>query len=122
MRDAYAAHAAAQEARLAELESSNAEGVNLESLRSQLGLLHTVTGLLAVRGGDVAGSVEAYRRATELQPSRPDYSYNYAIILSDTLRYDEAIAEARRGIGATSDQQSIADAEALIQIIEAARQ
>jgi len=77
---------------------------------------------LAVRAGDVAGALPPYQRAVELQPARPDYSRNYAIVLSDTRRYDEAIAEARRALGLTQDQQAVADAQQLIQLIEAARQ
>jgi tetratricopeptide (TPR) repeat protein len=121
LRDAYAAEVAELEARLAALEQQNDGAADLEGVRAQLALLHTVAGLLAVQGGEAASSVDAYRRATELQPGRPDYSYNYAIILSDTLRYDEALAEARRGMAVTADQQSIADAQELIQIIEQAR-
>lgn len=122
LRDAYAAEAAEQEERLAALEQRNDGATDVESLRAQVALLHTVVGLLAVQGGEAASSVEAYRRATELQPNRPDYSYNYAIILSDTQRYDEALAEARRGMAVTSDPQAISDAQELIRIIEAARQ
>jgi tetratricopeptide (TPR) repeat protein len=121
LRDAYAAEAAEQEERIVTLEQQG-RGADAENLRTQAALYHTVAGLLAVQGGEAASSVDAYRRASELQPSRPDYSYNYAIILSDTLRYDEALAEARRGIAATSDPQAIADAQELIQIIERARQ
>lgn len=122
LRDAYAQHAAEQEQRLAALEARNDPADDIAGARARLALLHTVTGLLAVRAGDVAGALPPYQRAVELQPARPDYSRNYAIVLSDTRRYDEAIAEARRALGLTQDQQAVADAQQLIQLIEAARQ
>lgn len=125
LRDAYVAHAAEQEQRLAALEARDTPASDLEAVRQQVALLHTVSGLLAVRGGDLAGSLEPYRRAAELQPARPDYSRNYTIVLSDTRRYDEAIAEARRNIevqrGLAGGQQEVLQAEELIRIIEGAR-
>ncbi len=122
LRDAYTAHAAEQEQRLAELEARNGPALDVESARARVALLHTVAGLLAVRSGDVAGSAEPYSRAAALQPLRPDYSRNYSIVLSDTRHYDEALAEARRSIAAQlGNTEAISEAEQLIQLIERAR-
>lgn len=122
LRDAYAAAAARDEAALA---ASSATGADLEPARAQAALLHTVAGLLAVRGGDGPGSLEAYRRASELQPANPTYSRNYSIVLSDTLRHDDAIAETRRLIaalrGQPGAQQTISESESLIALFEQAR-
>jgi hypothetical protein len=72
----------------------------------------------------VGGSVEPYARAVALQPARPDYSRNYAIVLSDTRRYDEAIAETRRSIELQQrlgDTQSVSDAQQLGELIQQAQ-
>ncbi len=123
LRAAYDEAAAREEAALAASPLADAE---LEPARAQLALLHTIAGLLAVRGGDVPSSLEPYRRAAELQPANPTYSRNYSIVLSDTVRHDEAIAETRRIIerlrGQPNSQQAISEAEGLITIFEQASQ
>ena len=94
-------------------------------MRAQVAIYQTITGLLAVRNGDVAGSVTAYRRAVELQPLNPTYSRNYSIVLSDTVQYAEAIAETQRLItqlrGQTGSEQTIAQAEQLLALFERVR-
>lgn len=124
LRDAYAAHTAVQEQLLAERER-NPDGLNVGVLRERVALLHTVTGLLAVRAGDAAGALGPYKAAVQVAPTNSTYSRNYAIVLSDTMRHDEAIAETRRLIGALQSrpgsQQAIAEAEGLIAIFEQAR-
>ncbi|MGB9633611.1 MAG: hypothetical protein ACPL8I_09790, partial [Chloroflexaceae bacterium] len=125
LRDAYARHAAKQEERLAAAEAGRTPGADVEALRQQVALLHSATGLLAVRAGDMRGSVEPYRRAAELQPAQTNYRRNYAIVLSDTLRYDEALAEARLALEALRAQpgaeEEIAVTRRLIELIEQAR-
>ncbi|HMQ34399.1 MAG TPA: hypothetical protein PKD53_26930, partial [Chloroflexaceae bacterium] len=122
LRDAYAEAAAADEARLAAGALSEADR---EVVRAQAALLHTVAGLLAVRGGEVGASLEPYRRAAELQPANPTYSRNYSIVLSDTNRLDEAIAETERVLGALrarpGTQQAVAEAEGLLQLFQQIR-
>jgi len=125
LRDAYARSAAKQEERLAAAEARRAPEADIEALRRQVALLHSATGLLSVRAGDMRGSVEPYRRAAELQPAQTSYRRNYAIVLSDTLRYDEALAEARRALEALRAQpgaeEEIAVTRRLIELIEQAR-
>jgi tetratricopeptide (TPR) repeat protein len=122
LRDAYVAHTGEQERRLATMQANGSPAEDVAQVQANVALLHSVTGLLAVRGGDVAGSLEPYRRAAELQPTRPDYSRNYSIVLSDTRRYDEALAEARRGLQLQQgDPQAAAEAQQLVTLIEQAR-
>ncbi len=125
LRDAYARQAAQQEERLSAAEAGRSPGADVEELRRRVALLHSATGLLAVRAGDMRGSVEPYRRAAELQPGQTNYRRNYAIVLSDTLRYDEALAEAQRALEALRGQpgaeEEVAVTRRLIQMIEQAR-
>ncbi|MDW8388787.1 MAG: O-antigen ligase family protein [Oscillochloridaceae bacterium] len=125
LRDAYARHAARQEERLAAAEAGRSPGTDIEALRRQVALLYSATGLLAVRAGDIRGALEPYRRAAELQPGQTSYRRNYAIVLSDTLRYDEALAEARRALETLRVQpgaeEEIAVTRRLIELIEQAR-
>lgn len=125
LRDAYARSAAKQEERLAAAQAGKAPGADVETLRRQVAVLYSATGLLSVRGGDMRGSVEPYRRAAELQPAQTNYRRNYAIVLSDTLRYDEALAEARQALEALRAQsgaeEEIAVTRRLIELIEQAR-
>ncbi|MEI6179690.1 MAG: hypothetical protein WCP31_02960 [Chloroflexales bacterium] len=122
LREAYTGIATTQEADLA---TAAQNGTDVSALRAQVAIYQTITGLLAVRNGDVAGSVTAYRRAVELQPLNPTYSRNYSIVLSDTVKYAEAIAETQRLItqlrGQTGNEQTIAQAEQLIALFERVR-
>lgn len=121
---AYTAQADLSEQTLANYEARPDLGVDLAALRSSAALLHTIEGLLAVRSGDIEGSLAPYQRATELLPDNPNYSRNYTIVLSDTRRYDAALAEVNRLITvlrAQSRASEAAQAEQLIPIIEGAR-
>ena len=110
LRDAYVAHISARTA---------------VSGQQELALLHAVAGLLAARGGEATGAVEAYQQATALEPTNPIYSRNYALVLSDTLRYDEAIVEAQRMAALlrnrSGSEQSLSEVEYLITILEQVR-
>jgi tetratricopeptide (TPR) repeat protein len=122
LRTAYAAAAATQEQTLAALTQTPDGITNPGTLQTQVALLQTITGLLAVRGGDVPSALDPYRRATELQPLNPTYSRNYSIVLSDTMRYADAITETQRLIGQlrgqSGSEKSIADAEQLIALFK----
>ncbi len=126
LRDAYERHAATQEQRLAAAEARRAPEADLAALRQQVALLHSVVGLLSVRAGNVGAALEPYRRAVELEPTRANYSRNYAIVLSDTRQYDAALAEARRSIsvlrGQPGAEAELATTQQLIALIEEARQ
>ena len=110
LRDAYIAHIPARAA---------------VSGQQELALLHAVAGLLAARTGEVSGAVEAYQQATALEPTNPIYSRNYALVLSETLRYDEAIVEAQRMAALlrnrSGSEQSLSEVEYLITILEQVR-
>ncbi|NTU85554.1 MAG: hypothetical protein HGA45_40405, partial [Chloroflexales bacterium] len=125
LRDSYTAAAATQEARLAAAEQAPSVAADPATIGGQVAILQTITGLLAVRGGDVASSLEPYRRAAELQPLNPTYSRNYSIILSDTVRHAEAIAETERLItmlrGQPGSEQTITEAEQLIALFKRAQ-
>lgn len=125
LRDAYARQAAAQEERLAAVEARRGTEQELATLRQRAALLHSVTGLLAVRAGDVQGSLKPYRRAVELEPMQANYSRNYAIVLSDTHQYAEALAETRRVLsvleGRPGAEEEIAAARRLMAAIEQAQ-
>ena len=118
LREAYTAHIAT---RTAALEKQ----VPTASQQQELALLHAVVGILAARAGEADGAVEAYRQATALEPTNPIYSRNYALVLSDTLRHDEAIVEAQRMAALLRNQsgseQSLSEVEYLITLLEQAR-
>ena len=124
LRTAYADAAATQEQTLAALTQTPDGVTNPGTLQTQVALLQTITGLLAVRGGDVPSALDPYRRAAELQPANPTYSRNYSIILSDTLRHADAITETQRLIaqlrGQSGSEKSIAEAEQLIALFKRA--
>jgi tetratricopeptide (TPR) repeat protein len=123
--DAFAAQAERADSALANAEQRPDRQFDLPTLRDRAALLHTITGLMRVRSGNVEGSLSAYQRATVLLPTNADYSRNYTLVLSDTRRHDAAIAEQRRLISALSTdpqrQRDIQTANQLIQIVEQAR-
>jgi tetratricopeptide (TPR) repeat protein len=125
LRSAFAQEAERAEAILATAEQNPERQYDLPVLRDRAALLHTIVGLMAVRSGDVTGSLDAYERAVTILPGNADYSRNYTLVLSDTRRYDEAIAEQRRLISvlgaAPSRQREVQAATQLIQIVEQAR-
>ncbi len=126
LRSAFAQEAARADATLAGVEPLAERQYDLPVLRDRAALLHTISGLMAVRSGDVSGSLEAYGRAVLIAPANVDYSRNYTLVLSDTGRYDEAINEQRRLLGvlgaAPNRQRDVQAATQLIQIVEQARQ
>jgi tetratricopeptide (TPR) repeat protein len=126
LRSAFVQEAERAESILAAAETQPERQYDLPTLRDRAALLHTIAGLMAVRSGDVPGSVDAYRRAVELLPGNSNYSRNFTLVLSDTGRYDEAIAEQRRLIStigaAPNRQRDLEAATQLIQIVEQARQ
>ncbi|PDW04992.1 hypothetical protein CJ255_01040 [Candidatus Viridilinea mediisalina] len=121
LHEVYAELSATREAQLAE-RMANDPNFNPASMKNDLALLHAVTGLLAVRGGETALALEPYERASELDPTSFIYSRNYALILSDTLRHDAAISETHRLIdalqGLPDKEQNIAESEQLIRYFE----
>ncbi len=66
------------------------------TLRSQTARLYAVAGLFAAYAGTSETALAPYQRAVALQPTSVEYSQNYTLILSDTQRYQEALAEANR--------------------------
>ncbi|NTV64011.1 MAG: hypothetical protein HGA65_10815, partial [Oscillochloris sp.] len=122
LRDAFADVAKQNEERLTRLESDVT--ADTTALRKQIALYHSIVGLLSVRGGDVAGSLTPYQRATILQPASVDYSRNYTIVLSDTRRYSEALSEINRvltSVRASGNADQIKQIEQLMAIIQRAQ-
>ncbi|MBP1465926.1 hypothetical protein EYB53_009440 [Candidatus Chloroploca sp. M-50] len=119
LRDAYLRVIATQEERYQKLDPQSSAA---QSLRSDLALLHTVAGLLSVRGGDTEAALVAYARAAELEPNNLNYIRNYAIVLSEVSRHADAVAELRALIGrlevGTGNEATIAEAQQLIAYFE----
>ncbi|MBX0326552.1 hypothetical protein K2Z83_02440 [Oscillochloris sp. ZM17-4] len=124
LRDAFVEAAQKSEDRLAILEANPDRAADARTARAQAALLHAATGLLFVRAGDVPGSLDAYKRAIALQPANAEYSRNYTIVLSDTKRYDEAIAEASRMLAtlqASGQNDQATQVQQLIQTVQRAQ-
>lgn len=125
LRDGYAAAATRAEENLRAAEGQPERAASLPILRERAALLHSVVGLLTVRGGELPAALEPYKRAVELLPANSSYSRNYTIVLSDTRQYDAAIAEVNRLLAqlrAAGRSDEAAQAEALIPLLEQARQ
>jgi tetratricopeptide (TPR) repeat protein len=124
LRDAFSAAAQKAEDRLKTLQGDPERAADARAASSQAALLHSVVGLLAVRAGTVSDSLEPYQRAVTLQPANVEYSRNYTIVLSDTKRYDEAIAEANRLIAvlqAAGQTDKLAQVQQLLKVVQAAK-
>ncbi len=84
--------------------------------------LHAIVGLLSVRADDTERAVEAYARATTLQPISLEYRRNYTIILSDTRQYEQALSEAQTALELAQGQQvsemEMSQLEALVAFLE----
>lgn len=121
LRDAYAELTATREAQLA-TQMANDPDFNPAPAQTDLALLHAVTGLLSVRGGETAAALAPYERASTLDPTSFIYSRNYALILSDTQRLDAAISETQRLIAVMQElpdkEQNIAESEQLVRYFE----
>lgn len=85
-------------------------------------LLHAIAGLLSVRAGDLEQAVSAYAQTVAIEPQNLEYRRNYTIVLSDTQRYDQALAEARNTLSLAQArpgrEQDIAQMQALIVFLE----
>lgn len=124
LRDAFVTAAQKSEDRLTAMEADPERAADAKTARGQTSLLHAAAGLLAVRAGDVVGSLDSYRRAVALQPDNVEYSRNYTIVLSDTKHYDEAVAEANRMIAtlqASGQNDQAAKVQQLLQAVQAAQ-
>jgi tetratricopeptide (TPR) repeat protein len=64
-----------------------------------------VAGLLSVRGGEVDTAVGLYEQATARAPNNLEHRRNYTLVLSDTERYDQALAEAEAGLEIAQTQE-----------------
>ncbi|MEI7644761.1 MAG: hypothetical protein WCJ55_10815 [Chloroflexales bacterium] len=124
LRDAFSAAAQKSEDRLSILDRDPEHASDARIVRGQAALLHSVVGLLAVRAGNVASSLEPYQRAVALQPVNVEYSRNYTIVLSDTKRYLEAVSEANRLITALQvggQTDKISQVQQLLQAVQSAQ-
>jgi tetratricopeptide (TPR) repeat protein len=66
---------------------------------------YSVAGLLSVRGGEVDTAVGLYEQATARAPNNLEHRRNYTLVLSDTERYDQALAEAEAGLEIAQTQE-----------------
>jgi tetratricopeptide (TPR) repeat protein len=97
LRDAYVAQATKGDQALATNPSS--------AQTASTALMHAIAGLLSVRVGDLEPATTSYARAASLAPTNYDYLRNYTIVLSDTMRYEQAIVEANRALALLQGQQ-----------------
>lgn len=68
-------------------------------------LLYSLAGLISVRAGDIEGALAPYKQAVKLDPDNLGNRLNYTIVLSDTERYDEALAQAQQGLELAEQQK-----------------
>jgi tetratricopeptide (TPR) repeat protein len=85
--------------------------------RLQDGLLQSVTGLVAVKAGDLELAVTAYGAAVAAAPQRIDYQRNYTIVLSDTQRYTQALSQAQQTLQLAQQQQAPESEVATLQFL-----
>jgi tetratricopeptide (TPR) repeat protein len=67
--------------------------------------LYSFMALLSVRAGDLPGAAESYARLTQLQPNNVEVRQNYALVLSDTQQYQQAVTEAEALLSLAQQQQ-----------------
>jgi tetratricopeptide (TPR) repeat protein len=86
--------------------------------------LQAIAGLMSVRAGDLEGAVKVYAAAVAAAPGRLDFLRNYTLVLSDTRRYPEALAQAQQGLsvleqqGEQADQQELATFQYLVGLLQ----
>jgi tetratricopeptide (TPR) repeat protein len=68
-------------------------------------ILYSIGGLLEVRAGDMEDAIEPYKQAAALDPRNLENRRNYAIVLSDTQQYDEALRVARSALEFAQTQE-----------------
>ncbi|WP_298818545.1 hypothetical protein [uncultured Chloroflexus sp.] len=125
LRAAFAAQAERADQELAAARGKPERAFELSSLEARTVELYAAVARLAVQTGDFDGALTAYARATELQPTSVALSQQYTLVLSETLQYDAAIAEAQRlltVLRAAGRVNDIARVEQLITAVERARQ
>jgi tetratricopeptide (TPR) repeat protein len=86
------------------------------------GLSYAISGLLSVRVGDNEQAASAYERAVALQPTSAEFRRNYSLVLSSTMRYRDAAAQAREAVTLLQTQpgrqQEVQQLQALITELE----
>ncbi|MBC8075567.1 MAG: hypothetical protein H7Y32_05780, partial [Chloroflexales bacterium] len=86
--------------------------------------LQAIAGIMSVRAGDLEGAVKVYAAAVAAAPGRLDFVRNYTLVLSDTRRYPEALAQAQQGLntvqqqGEQADQQELATFQFLVGLLQ----
>jgi hypothetical protein len=75
--------------------------------------LQAIAGLMSVRAGDLEGAVTTYAAAVAAAPNRLDFIRNYTLVLSDTQRYPEALAQAEKALAGLQQQGDQADQQEL---------
>jgi tetratricopeptide (TPR) repeat protein len=66
---------------------------------------YSIAGLLSVRADEMDAAVELYEQATGRAPNNLEHRRNYTLVLSDTRRYDRALAEAQTGLEIAQNQE-----------------
>ncbi|WP_322510874.1 hypothetical protein [Chloroflexus sp.] len=124
LRTAFAAQAERADQELAQAQGKPERAFELPTLETQAVNLYAAIARLAVQINDLEGAVAPYARAVAIQPDNAAISEQYTLILSETLQYDAALAEARRlravlqNSGRTSE---VARIDQLIGVIEQVR-
>lgn len=124
LRDAFAVQAERAAQELAEAQGKPERAIELPTLTAQAAGLYAAVARLAVQTADMAGAVAPYARAVAIQPDNAALSEQYTLILSETLQYDAALAEARRLLAVLQSSgrtNELARVEQLIALIEQAR-
>ena len=86
--------------------------------------LQAIAALMSVRAGDLNNAVKVYKAAVDAAPNRLDYVRNYSLVLSDTKRYPEALAQAQGALktlqqqGDQADKQELATFQFLVGLLQ----
>ncbi|MGQ9740185.1 hypothetical protein [Chloroflexus sp.] len=125
LRAAFAVQAERADQIFTESQGKPERAIELPALSDQASRLYAAVARLAVQTGDMAGAVAPYARAVAIQPTNPALSQQYTLVLSETLQYDAAVAEAQRLLSilkSSGRNNEAAQVEQLMAVLEQVRQ
>ncbi|RMG49213.1 MAG: hypothetical protein D6716_11805, partial [Chloroflexi bacterium] len=125
LRSAFAVQAERADQIFTEAQGKPERAIELPALSDQASRLYAAVARLAVQTGDIAGAVAPYARAVAIQPTNTALSQQYTLVLSETLQYDAAVAEAQRLLSilkSSGRNNEAAQVEQLITVLEQVRQ
>jgi len=124
LRLAFVDQAEYAERTLADAKGKPERAIEIPTLEDRATRLYAAVARLAVQAGDIASAVEPYARAVAIQPANVTLSQQYALVLSETLQYDAAIAETQRLLAVLRDKGrtgEVAQVEQLKAVLEQVR-